>query len=381
MIKSKLMKRLYTLTLLPLVLLSSCSEASFESTLVNQSTFTNRIANYSEIITFIGGNNYSFTSKYKSIEQSGTFEEVFDYEYEYYVKGEVLSHEVHKRNDHIKVYSLNGLSVDDKQVYFIYNNEKRDNGAYSYYKVNLFNTNEQITSSLLETFRKPLENVVVLAKGEVDTDWELSHYVKGKDYRPIESVTLNQNSFDIGVDETVRIEATINPKLPTDQYYEWEVDDEEIVSIESTGTSNNHDTNMQYCDIKGLKKGTANVHFLCGDGKSVTIPVTVRNINVESISITIPVSSGDPKTHPNTPNTFYTNFPFFLNAQVNPEEALFDTIVWENDNNAIFSQFSVSSDKGKSLSINAKAEGDVTITARIGDVTGSITLHFINYES
>jgi len=334
------------------------------------------MSNESESLILKTNNKFNYFNKYLNIDlEDSDFEEIYDYEYEYYVHGEVFTAEVHKRNDHVKVYLLNGLIVKDKPVYFIYDNEKHDLSSYSYYKVSLFATNENITSSLLDSYRKTLEKTVVPAKGKVDTDWKLYHYIKNKNYIPIDSVTMNYESCEIGINETIILEAIINPKLPTDQFIYWKVEDEKIVEIVSTTSSDGKYT----CEIKGLTSGNTNVYFKCADGKTQTIPIDVKIIEVESISISISFSSSDSKIHPNTLNTIYTNFSFQLHAYVNPKEATYDKIKWIVNDSSILSTFEPNSD-GSSIFIKAKEAGNIVVTANVGDISESITLTFINQE-
>ena len=355
-----------------------CNKASYADQLMKCSSFANSMSNESESLILKTNNKFNYFNKNLNIDMKDSdFEEIYDYEYEYYVRGEVLTAEVHKRNDHIKVYFLKGLTIDDKPVYFIYDNEKYDLSSYSYYKVSLFVTSEKITSSLLDSYRKTLEKTVIPVKGKVDTDWRLYHYIKNESYIPIDSVTTNYESCDIGINETIVLEAIINPKVPTDQFIYWEVEDEKIVEIVSTKT---YPSDAKYtCEIKGLMNGKTNIYFKCADGKTKTIPIDVKTIEVESISISISFSSTDSKIHPNTLNTIYANFPFHLNAYVNPEEATYDKIKWIVNDSSILSTFEPNSD-GSSISIKAKEAGNIVVTANVGDISESITLTFINQE-
>lgn len=355
-----------------------CNKASYTDQLMKCSSFANSMSNENESLILKTNNKFNYFNKNLNIDlKDSDFEEIYDYEYEYYVRGEVFTAEVHERNDHIKVYLLKGLTIDDKPVYFIYDNEKYDLSSYSYYKVSLFATSEKITSSLLDSYRKILEKTVIPAKGKVDTDWNLYHYIKNKSYIPIDSVTTNYESCDIGINETILLEAIINPKVPTDQLIYWEVEDEKIVEIVSTKT---YPSDGKYtCEIKGLTNGNTNVYFKCADGKTKTIPIEVKTIEVESISISISFSSTDSKIHPNTLNTIYANFPFHLNAYVNPEEATYDKIKWIVNDSSILSTFEPNSD-GSSISIKAKEAGNIVVTANVGDISESITLTFINQE-
>lgn len=257
--------------------MASCNKASYTGQLIKCSSFTNTMSNENESLILKKKNKFNYFNKFLNIDlEDSDFEEIYDYEYEYYVHGEVFTAEVHKRNDHIKVYLLNGLTIQDKSVYFIYDNEKHDLNSYSYYKVSLFATNEKITSSLLDSYRKTLEKTVVPVQGKVDTDWKLYHYKKNKNYIPIDSVTMNYESCEIGINETILLEAIINPRLPTDQDMYWEVEDEKIVEIVSTKT---YPSDGKYtCEIKGLTNGKTNVYFKCADGKSQTIPIEVKTI-------------------------------------------------------------------------------------------------------
>ena len=353
-----------------------CSKASYTDQLMKCSSFANSMSNENESLILKTNNKFNYFNKNLNIDlEDSDFKEIYDYEYEYYVKGEVFAAEVHKRNDHIKVYLLNGLTIKDKPVYFIYDNEKYDLSSYSYYKVSLFATSEKITSSLLDSYRKTLEKTVIPVQGKVDTDWKLYHYIKNKNYIPIDSVTMNYKSCDIGINETIILEAIVNPRLPTDQLIYWEVEDEKIVEIVSTKSSDGKYT----CIIKGLTNGNTNIYFKCADGKTQTIPINVKAIEVESISISISFSSTDSKIHPNTLNTIYVNFSFQLHAKVNPEDATHDKIKWIVNDSSILSTFEPNSD-GSSISIKAKEAGNIVVTANVGDISESITLTFINQE-
>lgn len=372
------MKKLFffLLSLIFCFIMAGCNNVSYTDQLIKCSSFTNSMSNENESLILKNNNKFDYFNKYSNIDlKDYDFEEIYDYEYEYYVHGEVFTAEVHKRNDHIKVYLLKGLTKKDKPVYFIYDNEKHDLSEYSYYKVSLFATNENITSSLLDSYRKELEKTVVSVKGKVDTDWKLYHYIKNKNYIPIDSVTMNYKSCDIGINETIILEAIISPRLTTDQLIYWEVDDEKIVEIVSTKSLDGKYT----CEIKGLTCGDTNVYFRCADGKTQTIPIAVKTIEVESISISISFYSSDSKIHPNTLNTIYANFPFQLHAYVNPKDATHDKIKWNVNDSSILSTFEPNSD-GSSISIKAKEAGNIVVTANVGDISESITLTFINHE-
>lgn len=356
-------------------------KASYTDQLIKCSSFTSSMSNENQTLILKTNNKFDYINKSSNINlEDSDFEEVYDYEYEYYVKGEVFTLEVHKRNDHIKVYLLKGLTRNDMPVYFIYDNVKQDLRDYSYYKVSLFATNETITSTLLDNYRKELEKTVVPVKGKVDTDWKLYHYIKNKNYVPIDSVTMNYKSCDIRINETILLEAIISPRLTTDQSIYWEVEDKKIVEIVSTKKeSTDENTERCTCEIKGLTIGNTNVYLRCGDGKNQTIPINVKAIEVESISMYISFSSLDPKIHPNTLNTVYTNFPFSLCAYVNPGEATYDVIDFSVNDSSILSTFEPNWD-GKSISIKAKEAGNIVVTASVGDISKSITLTFINQE-
>lgn len=191
---------------------------------------------------------------------------------------------------------------------------------------------------------------------------------------------MNYESCEIGINETILLEAIINPRLPTDQYFYWEVEDEKIVEIVSTKTyTSDGEYGKCACEIKGLTNGNTNVYFRCGDGKTQTIPIAVKTIEVESISVSISFSSSDSKIHPNTLNTIYTNFSFQLHASVNPKEATHDKIKWIVNDSSILSTFEPNSD-GSSIFIKAKEAGNIVVTANVGDISESITLTFINQE-
>lgn len=377
------MKKLFffLLSLIFCFIMAGCNNVSYTDQLIKSSSFTNSMSNETQTLFLKNNNKFDYFDKNSNIDlKDSDFEEVYDYEYEYYVKGEVFTAEVHKRKDHIKVYLLKGLTKNDKPVYFIFDNEKIDFSEYSYYKISLFSTSEEITSSLLDTYRKELERTVVPAKGKVDTDWKLYHYIKNKSYIPIDSVTTNYKSCDIGINETIILEAIVTPRLTTDQSVYWKVEDKKIVEIVSTKTYRSDENYTKYtCTIKGLTNGNTNVYFKCGDGKSQTIPINVKTIEVESISISISFYSSDSKIHPNTLNTIYANFPFQLHAYVNPKDATHDKIKWNVNDSSILSTFEPNSD-GSSISIKAKEAGNIVVTANVGDISESITLTFINHE-
>ena len=257
-----------------LCMLVGCASNSFESKLTKLSTFTNAMSNYTESITFKKGQKYDYSSD-KAVINDATYEEVLDYKYDYYVYGQVLTHESHKKTSHIKIYRLNDFTYDGKSVYFGYDDEHHKYSSYSYDVIGLFSTDKEVNEEYLNTFREELDGQIISGRyGKINIGWKLYHYQKGKDYQPVTSVTANYTSREVLLNDDFKLEITIEPRRPTDNHYIYKIDDEEIIKVDKIYTDS--ENNRLIVTIKGLKVGTTNITFKFADDHNLVISVTVK---------------------------------------------------------------------------------------------------------
>ena len=252
----------------------ACSSNSYESKITKLSTFTNAMSNCTESITFKKGQKYDYSSD-KAVINDATYEEVLDYEYDYYVYGEVFKHESHKKTSHIKIYRLNDFTYDGKSVYFGYDDEHYKHNSYSYHVIGLFSTDQTVNEEYLNTFREELDGVLINGRyGKINFYWKLYHYQKGKEYQPVTSVTANYTSREVFLNDDFKLEITIEPRRPTDNHYIYEIEDEEIIKVDKIYTDS--ENNRLIVTIKGLKEGSTKITFKFADDNSLVISVTVK---------------------------------------------------------------------------------------------------------
>ena len=134
--------------------------------------------------------------------------------------------------------------------------------------------------------------------------------------KPVDSITLDKESIELGLYETLTLVATIQPDDATDKTVYWQSSNTRIVEVDNG-------------KIWGVNVGTANITAYCGD-KSANCRVTVSIPLVESVSFdksSLDLLAGQEET---------------LTASILPENANSWIIEWWSDNPEIATVYSKS---------------------------------------
>ena len=173
---------------------------------------------------------------------------------------------------------------------------------------------------------------------------------------PATSLTLDQTSASIQVDETLQLTATVSPDNATDKSVTWYTLAPEIASISESGL------------VKGLAPGSAVVGAKTANGLTAECEIVVLGDSgipggyVDIVSITV-----DP-----TEKEINVGESFKLTATVGPDNATDKTVYWRSSSTSIAS---VSSDG----TVTGNKAGTATIyayrTTLLGeDITGTCTV-------
>ena len=151
-----------------------------------------------------------------------------------------------------------------------------------------------------------------------------------------ESVSLDKETLDLTVGETVKLIATMTPEDAID-ILEWHSTGSSIASVSQDGT------------VTAVAEGTAVITVVTGNGKtdSCTVTVSPAPVPVTGLSIS------------NAELQLKKGATFQLSASVQPADATFEgTIVWTSSDDTLASV-------SESGLVRAISEGPVTITASI----------------
>ncbi len=157
---------------------------------------------------------------------------------------------------------------------------------------------------------------------------------------PVESVTLNRNSLELGLNEAFTLSATVAPENATDKAVKWTTSDSGVVRV-SNGT------------VTAVGEGTAKITAAAG-GKSASCTVTVKNAEPEFIpvdSVTLNRESLELKVDET----------FTLTALIAPSDATETEIIWNSDNTSVATV--------ADGIVTAVGVGTANITATAGGVT------------
>lgn len=166
---------------------------------------------------------------------------------------------------------------------------------------------------------------------------ETRKFYRTKKYSSVKSVSLNYNSLDLRIGDTMSLKASINPSDAYNKGVSWKSSDSSIVNVDSSG------------NISALKEGTATITVTTEDGnKKATCNVTVKRIKVTSVNL------NQTQLFLN-PGQTYT-----LTATINPLDANIKDVVWSSDNEKVATVDS----NGK---VTAKSIGKATITVTTKD--------------
>ena len=157
---------------------------------------------------------------------------------------------------------------------------------------------------------------------------------------PVDSVTLNRNSLELGLNEAFTLSATVAPENATDKAVKWTTSDSGVVRV-SNGT------------VTSVGEGTAKITAAAG-GKSASCTVTVKNAEPEFIpvdSVTLNRESLELKVDET----------FTLTALIAPSDATETEIIWNSDNTSVATV--------ADGIVTAVGVGTANITATAGGVT------------
>ena len=154
----------------------------------------------------------------------------------------------------------------------------------------------------------------------------------------VTSVTLDKTDLTLDVNDTEKLTVTVNPNDATNKTVTWKSDKPEIVEVDSNG------------NVTAKAAGTATITATV-DGKSVSCKVTVNG------QTTVPVASVELNQ---TTLELIAGKEATLTATVKPDDATNKTVTWSSNNETV----ATVDNNGK---VTAKAAGEATITAKVGD--------------
>ena len=161
----------------------------------------------------------------------------------------------------------------------------------------------------------------------------------------VESVTLDVKKITIYVGDTQTLTATVLPENATDKTVSWESSDDDVAIVQN-GV------------VKGIAEGSATITATAG-GRSATCAVTVKKIEVESISLDKTSLEMNPDESEQ------------LTVIFKPENATDKTVTWTTSDDGIAKV----SAKGV---VTAVKPGTATITATAGKFTTTCEVKVFN---
>ncbi len=156
---------------------------------------------------------------------------------------------------------------------------------------------------------------------------------------PVTSVTIDKKTVTLTVDETITLEATVNPEDATDATVTWSTSDASVATVEN-GV------------VTAVAVGNATITVQAG-GKKATC----------SIDVIIPVEEVTLNT---TTAKLFVDETIILEATVSPEDATDTTVVWSTSDASV-----ATVENGV---VKAIAAGTVTITAEAGGKAATCTV-------
>ena len=166
---------------------------------------------------------------------------------------------------------------------------------------------------------------------------------------PVNKVSLNETSVDILTGNSIALSATVLPINAIEKEIIWTSSNTKIATVDLNGI------------VKGINPGTATITAKTKNGTSATCKVTVKNIEVTSLSLdsgNVTLSVGDTLK---------------VNSEIKPSNATNKTVTWNSKNKE------VATVNNEGL-ITAKWGGVATITATSGEKTVSIKVTVKNYN-
>lgn len=164
---------------------------------------------------------------------------------------------------------------------------------------------------------------------------------------PITSIALNKTNLTLQVGQSEILTVSYTPTNATGKAITWTSSNPSVATVSATG------------EITGVAAGTTTVTATTKNGQTATCAVTIESApDIVATSVTI---STPQKTNLIVGETLT------LSAVVLPETTTDKTVVWSSSNSSV----ATVDNTGK---VTAIGSGEVTITAKCGDASGTITL-------
>ncbi|MBR4461089.1 MAG: Ig-like domain-containing protein, partial [Erysipelotrichaceae bacterium] len=218
---------------------------------------------------------------------------------------------------------------------------------YTIYPSNASNT-DVVWSSSSSTYVSVDQNGVItgLKKGSATITVRLADNSSIKStctvtvYQPVTSISLDQSTMTLSIDETKKITATVSPSGASNKNINWTSSNTNVATVDTNG------------NVTGIAKGSATITATAADGSGVTatcgvtVVKPVTSITLSATSLTLNV--GDTST---------------LAATVLPSDASNRSVTWTTSDSTVASV----SSSGK---VTAKKAGTATITVTAKDSSG-----------
>lgn len=154
------------------------------------------------------------------------------------------------------------------------------------------------------------------------------------------SVSLDQTSATLYVDDTVSLAAIVTPADATDKAVTWSTSDDKVATVNESGI------------VTAVGAGNATITVTTVNGKTATFAVTVNTRPVEVASVSLDKTALD----------LYVNDSASLTAIVSPADATEKEVSWTTSNSSVVTV----SDSGE---VTAKGIGTATVIAAAGGKT------------
>ena len=161
-------------------------------------------------------------------------------------------------------------------------------------------------------------------------------------------ISLDKTTAAIGINESLKLNATITPSNVVDKTVTWSSSNTSIATVDSNG------------NVRGIGNGTATI--------------TARTVNGYTATCTVTVGAAVTKVTISGPTTIQLGSTITLSAVVEPSNAADKTVTWSSSNPTIAR---VDNSTGNSISITGLAAGSATITAKASNgvsATYSVTV-------
>lgn len=161
---------------------------------------------------------------------------------------------------------------------------------------------------------------------------------------PITSIELNHNQHTLRVGESTTLVVSYSPVEATGKSVTWTSSEPTVATVSSTG------------EVLALALGTTIITAATKNNITAQCTITVEPTPASTVTISTPQKS-----------TLIIGEKITLTASVLPETTTDKTVVWSTSNSSI----ATVDEKGE---VTAVGSGNVTITAKCGEVSGTVSL-------